>query len=63
MIVNVPVWERMLRVVLGLGAGGAGLMMAGERGWLLLLITGATLALTGLVGFCPICRIAGRTPR
>ncbi|WP_337459817.1 YgaP family membrane protein [Variovorax sp. CF313] len=62
---NVPGWERALRIVMGL----AGLLFAamswGTAGFGLAAIaglTGATLALTGLFGFCPMCAMVGRKP-
>ncbi|MDE2600475.1 MAG: DUF2892 domain-containing protein [Rhodocyclaceae bacterium] len=58
---NVPNWERILRIVMAVVtlvfaimnwhtsnlAVGAGIM-------------GAILAMTGLVGFCPMCAMVGR---
>ncbi len=58
---NVPNWERALRIVLGsLGLAFAALNwgvsgLAAGAG-----IIGATLALTGLIGFCPMCALVGR---
>lgn len=58
---NVPNWERALRLVLGLMAlafaamnwGGSPLAVAAG-------IMGAMLAMTGLLGFCPMCAMVGR---
>ena len=58
---NVPTWERILRVVMGVMAlvfaaanwGGSGLAMAAG-------VMGAVLSMTGLVGFCPMCAMVGR---
>ena len=60
---NLPGWERALRIVVGLAAlafaaigwstAGLGLGVAGA-------LMGATLALTGLFGFCPMCAMVGR---
>jgi hypothetical protein len=57
---NLPTWERLLRVIAGLiGLGfaawswGAPLAMAAG-------LAGATLALSGLFGFCPMCAMVGR---
>lgn len=59
---NVPMGERVVRVVVGLGgAVAAVLLVPGVMGWVL----GASiagLALTGLVGFCPMCAMVGRKP-
>ena len=58
---NLPAWERAVRIVLGL----AGLIYAAlNLGTSTLAvgvgITAATLALTGLFGFCPMCAMVGR---
>ena len=56
---NVPNWERVLRLVMGAVAlaianwGVSGLAVG-------VGIMGAVLAMTGLVGFCPMCALAGR---
>ncbi|MDR7307309.1 YgaP-like transmembrane domain [Rhodoferax saidenbachensis] len=59
---NVPIGERVVRVVVGLGgAVAAVLLVPGVMGW----VAGASvagLALTGLVGFCPMCAMVGRKP-
>ena len=57
---NVPAWERAMLIVMGLAALGFAV-----AGWLSPLaviagLTGATLAMTGLIGFCPMCALAGR---
>ncbi|HQT26978.1 MAG TPA: DUF2892 domain-containing protein [Burkholderiales bacterium] len=57
---NLPVWERLLRT-------GGGMMMAiyalsGLEGTVVWLLSaaGAGVALSGLMGFCPMCAMAGR---
>ena len=58
---NVPNWERMLRVVLGLVAFGFSYQSWGVTGLGVGLgIMGAMLAFTGLFGFCPLCAMVGR---
>ena len=58
---NVPTFERALRLIAGVSA----LVFAGKS-WdtsevaVGAGIVGATLALTGLVGFCPMCAMLGR---
>ena len=58
---NLPLWERTLRIALGAGAlafaflNWGGSAVATGAG-----LTGATLALTGLLGFCPMCAMVGR---
>lgn len=58
---NVPGWERALRLLTGVAAlvvaglnWGTSAMVVGAA------LAGATLAITGLVGFCPMCAMAGR---
>ncbi|MFT3925958.1 MAG: DUF2892 domain-containing protein [Myxococcales bacterium] len=59
-IKNVPGWERALRVAAGLLVGGIA-YLGGESPWNWLgALLGAELALTGFVGFCPMCALAGR---
>lgn len=60
---NVPGWERAMRVALGVTAAGLAVayapaplaLWAGVAG-------GLTFAVTGLVGFCPMCAMVGRKP-
>jgi hypothetical protein len=58
---NVPNWERILRIVMGMiGLGYAG-MNWGTSGLAVGVgVMAAMLAMTGLVGFCPVCAMAGR---
>lgn len=59
---NVPVGERVLRVVGGVGgAVAAVLLVPGVLGWGLGAAV-AGFAVTGLVGFCPMCAMVGRKP-
>jgi hypothetical protein len=58
---NVPSWERALRIVLGLLGLGFAAANWGQSGLAAGAgIMGATLALTGLLGFCPMCALVGR---
>ena len=58
---NVPNWERALRLVIGLMSlvyaamnwNGSGLAIA-------MGIMGVVLAITCLIGFCPMCAMVGR---
>jgi len=58
---NVPGWERVLRLVLGAGA-----LVFTAMSWRSsslaagLALAGAMVAVTGLVGFCPMCALVGR---
>ena len=58
---NLPTWERLLRVCMGalVAAAGLDLPPAGPTQWGA-LAGGIVFALTGFVGFCPMCALAGR---
>ena len=58
---NIPAWERSLRILLGL-ACAAFAVMAWEESKLAVAAAGmgASLAATGLFGFCPGCAMIGR---
>ena len=54
----------MVRVVVGLGAAGAGVAWALSGALVPGVLTGVSglgLAVTGLVGWCPLCAAVGRT--
>ncbi len=58
---NVPGWERALRIVIGvLGLGWAALNWQAALLPAVLGIMAATVAITGLFGFCPMCAMVGR---
>lgn len=58
---NVPAWERALRSVLGVLALAYAAMNWGSSGLAVAVgIVGAMLAMTGVIGFCPMCAMAGR---
>ena len=60
---NVPNWERALRAVMGLMSLGYAAYGWGTSGIAVGIgVTGAIFALTGLVGFCPMCAMVGRKP-
>ena len=60
-IKNVPIWERWMRAMAGVAMllGGPILLHGQALGW---LIAGAGVvgALTGLIGYCPMCAMVGR---
>lgn len=58
---NLPRWERITRVLIGLLALALAIALR-DTSLLLTLggLAGAMLALTGLVGFCPMCALLGR---
>ncbi len=60
---NLPLWERALRTAGALVlAALAAMAWAGSSatGFWLLTAGAATLALTGIIGFCPACAMFGR---
>lgn len=58
---NVPNWERVMRMVMGATAIAFAAMSWGVSGVAVGVgVMGAVLALTGLVGFCPLCAMLGR---
>lgn len=57
---NLPNWERVLRVVVGvLVAVGALIAWPGTIGWLV-AASAAGAVVSGLLGFCPACAMVGR---
>lgn len=60
---NVPNGERLLRFLLG-AAMVIGALLALKPGLLAygIEVTGGVLLLTSLIGFCPMCALAGRKP-
>jgi hypothetical protein len=60
---NVPGWERVARVAVGLGAAVGGVFWATAAGWWgwAVAVSGLVLAVTGVVGWCPLCAMVGRT--
>lgn len=60
-IKNLPVWERLLRVGLGIALVIYLLASGISEPWTWLSVAAITiLVLTGLIGFCPACALAGR---
>ncbi len=58
---NLPLWERAIRVCLALLLVGLGYRVApGPLSAWLAYGSALTLALTGFIGFCPMCALAGR---
>lgn len=58
---NVPNWERILRIVMGAMALLFALMNWGTSTWAVGAgLMGAVFAMTGLIGFCPMCAMVGR---
>jgi hypothetical protein len=60
---NVPGWERFLRVAAGIAVAVLAYYFArAELGLWLGVAGGLMFAVTGLVGFCPMCAMVGRKP-
>ena len=59
---NIPGWERAVRVIAGLMMIAVGLFwMRGSAMVYVLAAMGVMAAMTGFIGYCPMCSIAGRT--
>ena len=58
---NVPTMERVIRVMMGLAPLGGSLLWLGPTtaGWVAGAM-GMMAALSGLIGWCPMCALAGR---
>jgi hypothetical protein len=59
---NVPAWERIARVGAGIIMLSCGVVWMNRSAPLayLFIASGVLSALTGFVGFCPMCALAGR---
>ena len=58
---NIPNRQRVLRVLLGIALISAGYSLYGRSKSLVgFAVAGALMALTGFVGYCPVCSIAKR---
>jgi hypothetical protein len=60
---NVPSAERVIRVLVGFALLGGALVWLGATppGWLMGSM-GMMAAMSGLIGWCPMCAMAGRKP-
>ena len=58
---NLPLWERGVRVMVGLAMAAAGVFGL-HGGWIGygLAAAGAMATVTGFIGFCPACAMVGR---
>ena len=58
---NVPAAERVLRVLMGIGLLVAAVLWLGAntKGWAVGAM-GMMAAVSGLIGWCPMCAMAGR---
>ncbi|WP_295994885.1 DUF2892 domain-containing protein [Rugamonas sp.] len=57
---NVPNWERVLRVIVGVAAVIIGLSVIGGTAGIVLALAAAGIVGSGLFGFCPMCAMVGR---
>lgn len=57
---NVPTWERVLRMVVGVLGAWAALRLAGGMLGIVLAGSAAGIVVSGLLGFCPMCALVGR---
>lgn len=58
---NVPSWERVLRILIGIASVGFAMMSWGSSTLAVGAgIAGALMAMTGLFGFCPMCAMMER---
>jgi hypothetical protein len=58
---NVPNWERLARLLLGIGLAVAAYSLMPDAALKLVSYIGAaSLAATGTIGFCPACALVGR---
>ena len=59
---NLYRWERLLRVLIGLALLAWALLAGSAPVWQYIAGgTGVTLIATALLGFCPLCAMAGRS--
>jgi hypothetical protein len=58
---NVPPVERVIRVLMGIGLLVAAVMWLGanSKGWIVGAM-GMMAAMSGLIGWCPMCAMVGR---
>lgn len=61
---NIYAWEQWLRIVAGLGLAAYALLgLTHGAVDYLVAASGVIFALTGVVGWCPMCAMVGRTRR
>ncbi len=61
---NLPGWERLVRLLAGAVMIACGLIgLKGLPIGYLIACVGVVTAITGFVGFCPACALAGRSRR
>jgi Protein of unknown function (DUF2892) len=61
---NLPGWERLVRIVAGVAMLACGLIgLGGLPVGFMIAGVGVITILTGFIGFCPVCAMAGRRLR
>ena len=58
---NLPTWERLVRVLAAVAMGSCAAYYWGTLVGYVWAASGIMMALTSVVGFCPICALAGRS--
>jgi hypothetical protein len=57
---NVPAWERVVRIILGIVVAALALVhLKGVLG-VIVAVAAVGIVVSGLVGFCPACALVGR---
>lgn len=57
---NVPGWERVVRVILGVVVAALALVLLKGALGVVVAIAAIGIVVSGLVGFCPACAMVGR---
>jgi len=57
---NVPAWERVVRIIVGLAVVAWSLIALGGVLGLVIAASAAGIVASGIVGFCPACALVGR---
>lgn len=60
---NLPAWERGTRLVAALATGACAYHYWGGPAGMVFAVVSVSSALTAVVGFCPMCALAGRRLR
>ncbi|KHK59530.1 hypothetical protein PI86_09465 [Burkholderia sp. A9] len=57
---NVPGWERVVRIALGVVVAVLALVLIKGVAGIAVAVAAAGLVVSGMVGFCPACAMVGR---
>jgi hypothetical protein len=57
---NVPAWERMVRIIVGLAVVAWSLIALGGVWGIVIAASAAGIVGSGIFGFCPACAMVGR---